>query len=137
MSVAPVVRRVIVCAKVEVDRAEPGYPYTLRRVLNTIRHSTGQEFPFTYPELWVFAQYVDGAGSHQILLDLVRVDVADETVIRQYRMPPVHMIAGRFFVLSRGYKISDVPFPEPGVYEFRVRCGVNIGVDEIRLERNP
>jgi hypothetical protein len=47
------------------------------------------------------------------------------------------MTAGRFVVLSRGQKLKSIPFPGPGIYEFRVRCGDSVATDEIRLEDEP
>ena len=137
MSVAPLVRRVIVCEKVEVGRAEPGYPYTLHNVVAILRPPAGHTFPFQEQELWVFAQFSDGEGSHPVFFELVRQELESETVILITQLPPVHLSAGRFYVQSRGYKLTGIPFPGPGIYEFRVRCGGNVAVDEVRMEDRP
>jgi hypothetical protein len=47
------------------------------------------------------------------------------------------MTAGRFAVLNRGYRLLGLPFPEPGWYEFRIRCGTVTSSDEVRLEESP
>lgn len=52
----------------------------------------------------------------------------------EFGLPPIHMTRGRFFVLNRGYRLPEVPFGEAGVYEFWIRCGNNVGADEVRLE---
>jgi hypothetical protein len=46
MSVAPLVRRVIVCRKVEVANAGSNQLYHLRGVVNTIRPAIGLSFPY-------------------------------------------------------------------------------------------
>lgn len=137
MSVAPVVRRVIVCRKVEVTNPGPNQEYAIRGIIDLLRPPAGRTFPYRERGLWVFAQFVDGAGTHPVVLDVVRVGIDSETLIKSYRLPPVHMTRGRFFVLNRAYRLPDVPFPEAGIYEFRVRCGPSQNTDELRLEDHP
>ena len=137
MSITPLVRRVIVCRKVEVTNAGPGQLYHIRGVVNTIRPKAGTSFPYREKELWVFVQYSDGAGTHRPTLELIRHSLETEEVVATWNLPPIHLTAGRFAVLSRGHKLRGIPFPEPGVYEFRVRCDGNAAGDEIRVEDNP
>ncbi len=131
MSVAPIIRRVISCQEVAADIVNPGRPYTIRGVLSTIQATT---FPHVASEFWVFVQYVDGSGSHPVTLEMFRMEVAAEKLIKRIDLPPIHLTQGRFSVLSRAYKLSGMPFPQPGIYEIRIKCGVNVGVDELRLE---
>jgi hypothetical protein len=63
MSVAPLVRRVIVCRKVEAAMAPLGLPYTVGGVETTIRPPVNGSFPYRERELWLFVQYADGEGS--------------------------------------------------------------------------
>jgi hypothetical protein len=125
---------VIVCRKVEAAMAPLGLPYTVRGVETTIGPPVGGTFPYREPELWLFVQYSDGEGTHPVRFELIRQRLDSEEVILALDLPPVHMTRGRFFVLNRGYRLADVPFPEPGIYEFRIRCGNNVGTDEVRLE---
>jgi hypothetical protein len=134
MSVAPLVRRVVVCRKVEAGTGPFGLPYTVRGVETTLRSPAGQSFPLVERELWLFVQYTDGAGTHAVRFELVRQYLESEEVVLAYDLPPIHLTRGRFFVLNRGYRLPLMPFAEPGVYEFRIICGGNIGVDELRLE---
>jgi hypothetical protein len=134
MSVAPLVRRVVVCRKVEAAATPLGLPYTVRGVETSLRVPAGQSFPLLERELWLFVQYTDGAGTHPVRFELVRQELESEEIVLAYDLPPIHMTRGRFFVLNRGYRLPLVPFPAPGVYELRVRCGGNVGVDELRLE---
>lgn len=134
MSVAPLVRRVIVCRKVEAATGPLGLPYTVRGIETTIRPPADGTFPYQELELWLFVQYADGDGSHPVKFQLVRQHLESEEVVLALDLPPVHMTRGRFFVLNRGYRLARVPFPEPGIYEFQIRCGNNVGTDEIRLE---
>ena len=72
-----------------------------------------------------------------VKFEFVRQHLESEEVVLAFDLPPVHMTRGRFFVLNRGYRLPRLPFAQPGVYEFRVRCGNNVGVDEIRVEDVP
>jgi hypothetical protein len=137
MSIAPLVRRVIVCRKVEVTNPGPSQEYVIRGVITSVRPRTGITFPYREKDLWVFIQYSDGAGTHNPTLELVRMKLESEEVIATWRLPPIHMTAGRFAVLSRAHRLKSVPFPEPGVYEFRVRCAGNLASDEVRVEDRP
>ncbi len=137
MSIAPVVRRVIVCRKVEVTDPGPNQAYTVRGVVNSIRPRAGVSFPFREKELWVFIQYADGAGTHRPTLELVRHRLESEEVVSTWSLSPIHLTSRRFAVLSRAHKLRGIPFPEPGIYEFRVRCDANVAGDEVRLENNP
>lgn len=134
MSVAPLVRRVIVCRKVEAENARPGEPYTVRKALTAIRPTAGRGYPVREKELWLFVQYSDGQGTHEIRFELVRQHLESEEVVIAFNLPPIHMTRGRFFVLNRAYRLPRLLFPEPGVYEFRIWCGENLGTDELRLE---
>ena len=136
MSVAPLVRRVIVCRKVEAASGPLGLPYTARGIETTIRPPLNGSFPYVEQELWLLVQYADGQGTHPVRFELVRQRLETEEVLAAFDLPPIHLTRGRFFVLNRGYRLTLVPFPEPGVYEFRVRCGGNTGSDEVRLEDN-
>lgn len=137
MSVAPLVRRVIVCRKVEVTDPGPNQVYHLHGLVEAIRPRAGNGFPFREKELWLFVQYSDGAGTHHPSLELVRQTLEADELIMTWQLPPIHMTAGRFTVLSRAHRMPHVPFPEPGIYEFRVRCGDNHATDEVRLEGRP
>jgi hypothetical protein len=131
MSVAPVIRRVIVCQRIVADIRVPERPYTISGLVNTIRAT---EFPHLAEEFWVFVQYSDGYGSHPVSLEVVLTGIEEEKVIKRIALPPIHLTQGRFDVLSRAYKLTAIPFPQPGVYEIRIKCGDNCGTDEIRLE---
>jgi len=137
MSVAPLVRRVVVCRKVEADSAQLGAPYTVRKVLTAIRPADGGPYPVREEELWLFVQYTDGQGSHPVKFELVRQHLDSEEVLLTVDLPPIHLTRGRFFVLNRGYRFVNLAFPAPGIYEFRIRCGVNAGTDDLRLEEVP
>jgi hypothetical protein len=136
MSVAPIVRRVIVCRKVEVTDPGPYQSYTVRGIETSIRPLQGHGFPHREKELWLFAQFSDGAGSHTAHFELIHQHLESEEVVVEFDLPPVHMTSGRFSVLNRGYKLKGLMFPEPGVFEFRIRCGSGLSSDEIRLEES-
>jgi hypothetical protein len=81
MSVAPLVRRVIVCRKVEASSDPLGLPYTVRGVETDLRPPSAQSFPLHERELWLFVQYVDGEGTHPVRFELVRQNLESEEVV--------------------------------------------------------
>jgi hypothetical protein len=132
---APLVRRVLLCRKVEVTNAGlPEEEYVIRGVLNTVRSLSGVPFPFLARGLWMFVQFSDGQGVHSIKLRVFRED--DGALVRDFTLPPVRMTIERLALLSRAYKLPEIPFRTPGVYEFRVVCGESVAADTIRVERS-
>jgi hypothetical protein len=120
-----------------VANAGPNQTYALQGIETIIRLQPNLSFPHREREIWLFAQYSDGDGIHNVQFELVRQQLESEEVVMTFGLPPVHMTAGRFAILNRGYRLLGVPFPEPGWYEFRIRCGTGIAIDEIRLEESP
>ena len=130
---APLVRRVLLCRKVEVTSVGlPDEEYVIRGVLNTVRPGSGVPFPFLARGLWMFVQFSDGQGVHPIKLRVFRED--DGALVGDFTLPPVRMNRERLAVLSRAYKLPEIPFRSPGVYEFRVVCGESAAADTLRVE---
>jgi hypothetical protein len=90
MSVAPLVRRVVVCRKVETDSAQPGTPYTVKKVLTAVRPTAGGSYPLREDEIWLFVQYTDGQGSHPVKFELVRQHLESEEILLTFDLPPIH-----------------------------------------------
>jgi hypothetical protein len=130
---APVVRRVLLCRKVEVTNAGlPDEEYVIRGILDTVRPLSDVPFPFLARGLWIFVQFSDGQGVHSVKLRVYRED--DGSLAGDFTLPPVRMTRERLAVLSRAYKLPVIPFRSPGVYEFRVVCGESVAADILRVE---
>jgi hypothetical protein len=113
----------LVCFKVEYDPGDPQHPYSIRRLVARLAPRAGSSYPLLAPELWVFAQFADGHGSHRLFLELVRIDgpdPADEVSIRTYGPYLLHF-RHPLTIQNRGWKLTKVPFRVAGLYEFRLR----------------
>jgi hypothetical protein len=113
----------------------PNQEYVLRGILDVVRSTPSVPFPFRARGIWMFVQYSDGDGVHSAKLRVFREH--DGFLVGEYSLPPVRMTGGRLVVLSRAYRLPEIPFFEPGVYEFRVVCGENVAADTIRVEEAP
>jgi hypothetical protein len=130
---APMIRRVLLCRKVEVTNAGlADEEYVTRGILDTVRPSSGIPFPFLARGVWMFVQFSDGEGVHPMKLRVFRED--DGALVGDFTLPPVRMTRKRLAVLSRAYKLPEIPFRSPGVYEFRVVCGESVVADTLRVE---
>src|SRR5258708_7328428 len=90
----PIVRHLLVCLDVDYDLNDPHHPYSLRRIVAKLSPPSGVSYPLVADTLWVFAQFIDGHGSHRLFIDLVRRDgpePSQETVIRTYGPYMVHL----------------------------------------------
>jgi hypothetical protein len=76
------------------------------------------------PEITLFAVLINGRGSHEFTIELVRLFAADEEAsIRE--TAPVTLDLGHdpTELLVQPFPIRRVRFPDPGVYQFKLRCG--------------
>jgi hypothetical protein len=130
-----VVRHFIACERIE--RSPDRRQCSLVNVIHAIQPLPGAPFPRIHPELCLFVQMTDGQGTHSFQLQLVFLD-EDETVI--HTTPPVERDLGPDPLVVHGWPLTlrNVPFPRPGVYEFRLMCdGQEVAREAIRLRENP
>ena len=73
-----------------------------------------------------------GDGTHEVTIEVVRVVNGLEEVVSSVPAAPVEIMPGEF--VSRREVLLNVPFPTPGQYQVRVRCGENVGRDTFELE---
>jgi hypothetical protein len=131
----PVVRHFIACERIE--RSPDRRQCSLVNVIHAIQPLPGAPYPRIHPELCLFVQMTDGQGRHSFQLQLVFLD-EDETVI--HTTPPIERDLGPDPLVIHGWPLTlrNVPFPRPGVYEFRLMCdGREIAREPIRLRENP
>src|SRR5262249_44424654 len=105
----------------------PRAPYSTHGVLTVLGPETGAGYPLAYPVVWLFAQFQGDAGEYEIWVDLFRTGDAtgEEFEVATYG-PWGLTLRPDAFVETRGWKLRNVPFSEPGLYEFRVRCGADV-----------
>lgn len=131
----PVVRHFIACERIE--RSPDGRQCSLVNVIHAIQPLPGVPYPRIHPELGLFVQMSDGRGTHSFQLELVYL--AEEEVVI-HATPPVERDLGPDPLMVHGWplRLRNVPFPHPGVYEFRLRCdGQEVAREPIRLRENP
>src|SRR5262249_34239382 len=126
----PVVRHLIACERIE--RSPDRRQYSLVNVIHAIRSLPGAPYSRIHPELCLFLMMTDGQGRHSFQVQLVFLD--DETVI--HTTPPIERDLGPDPLVVHGWPLTlrNVPFPRPGVYEFRLMSdGREIAREPIRL----
>jgi hypothetical protein len=114
-----------VCQNVTYDAGNPGAPYSLQGVVTVI----GWEPPGDglLDLLWVFAQGSGDPGEYEVWLELVSLDDEGEDAGEETSFGPLTWVMPEgVFAHSRAWILRNIPFPNPGVYEFRLRCGPDI-----------
>ena len=82
----------------------------------------GVSFPIDLEELWVFAQLTDGVGTFQLSIEMrQRLDDGTERPVGESSWTTLAFPGGgQLGVHDAIFRMTDVPFDEPGLYEFRV-----------------
>jgi hypothetical protein len=131
----PVVRHFIACERIE--RSPDGRHCSLVNVIHAIRPLPGAPYPRVHPALSLYVLLTDGQGRHSFQVQLVILE-EEETVI--HTTPPIERDLGPDPLAVHGWPLTlrNVPFPRPGVYEFRLLCdGSEIAREPIRLRETP
>lgn len=113
----------LACHAVRYDDIDADAGYTLERVIVHVRPNDGSGFPFRVDRLFVFAQLHGTAGDYTLRVRLLRIKVIDgEEVVETRRdfAPRTVAISGENYVECFALPLTDVWFPEPGVYEFQL-----------------
>jgi hypothetical protein len=125
----PIVRQLIVCDRLTVDR-DGTYHLTGPRVDFVV--GAGDEFPLVLPELWVFAQVAGSFGRQHFHVRIWEVTdpTAPPNLVYESGERAIDLGGGpgRYRLRSRGWsvKLTDVGFPRPGRYELRMAFGDNL-----------
>lgn len=123
----PVVRHFLVCQRVRYDLDSPEAPYSLLGLLTAIGPEPGTGYPLLHTELWLFAQFQGDAGEDDVWIELVAVDDEGEATAEETTFGPWRLrMPTEGVVESRAFRLLNVPFATPGVYEFRLRCGPDV-----------
>ena len=132
----PVVRNLLLCQHIEYDADNLAAPYSLRGLVTALEPEAGDQFPLLLPELWVFFQASGDPGDYQIWIHLVPVDEDGEDSGDETTYGPCILIVHEdVYIESRGWRILNLPFTAPGLYEVRLLCGVDVIAREQLLVR--
>lgn len=115
-------RHLLVCSEVRYDPFAPGAAHSLRGLIVYLQPLDDIGFPLVAESLVLFAQLFGDAGRYTLSVDLVFVDEGDDTerTVATFG-PTVVIVRPGQFVDSISMPLWNVPFPQPGVYEFRLR----------------
>ena len=114
-------RHLLVCREVLRDPFAPGAAYSLRGLVVFLQPNDDIGYPLAAESLVLFAQVFGDAGQYDFWVDLVFVeDDGSESHVTTYGPMAASVRPGQF-VEALTFPISNVPFPQPGIYEFRLR----------------
>lgn len=115
-------RHLVVCREVVYDPLDAEAPYSLRGLLTALRPDDDYGYPWCLELVCLFAQLFGEPGRYVVRIELVRIseDGSDVgTAATVYGPAPVWVRVGEF-VEWAWFMLTYVPFPEPGLYEFRL-----------------
>jgi hypothetical protein len=119
----PTVRHLLLCQHIGYDLDKR--TYSLDDLITALE--PGGQYPFVVDELWVFIQAFGDPGQYDLWFSLVRVDEEGDGVDEETMFGPwVLIIHADVYIESRGWKLLNIPFPAPGLYEVQVHCGPDI-----------
>lgn len=113
----------IACHAVRYDDEDTDAAYTLERVIVHVRPSDTNGFPLRVARMFVFAQLFGTSGNYTLRVRLLRIGVSDDEEVMQTRRdfgPWAVAISGENYVECFGLPLTNVWFPEPGVYELQL-----------------
>ena len=107
----PTLNAIIVCDYMITDR-DTGK----RSLLGIFTRIRGQTFPLAHPRLSVYTRLIDGQGTYAARLELVRLETME--TIGEGTVDIT--IPDRLQYHEVTFTLSEIIFPEPGQYEFRL-----------------
>lgn len=116
------VQHLIACPLIEVQRAGPGNPYTLRDVSYEYLPSTDLSGGLRFEVMYLFARFFGRPGVYTLELDFVWQDDPAgprSALALPTLLPPVRLADGQE-VLSRAFRLMYLPIPGPGRYTFEL-----------------
>lgn len=116
----PVVRHFIACEKVEssLDSRQ----YSLLNIIQTIQILPGAAFPQIHPELYLFAMMTDGTGEHEFVIELVYWDCGTQKSTWTSRRVKLDLGPDPLKVHGWPVRLQNLPFAQPGDYDFVLWC---------------
>lgn len=114
--VLPIVRLFFACDSAIIDLSDE--KWLLKNPWHTLAMPPGVKEKFVQMVIWLYAQVTDAVGEFNLRIQL---QTKDGFVLGASDVQPV-VFPGtdRLAVFERVFKMTDVPFPRPDVYEFRL-----------------
>jgi hypothetical protein len=119
------VHHFVACERVAVSRAGPDNPYTLHGVSSGMAPVAVAPGQYRFDELWLFARYYASPGRYRVEVDVEWLDGPSGPVgvlALPILLPPV-VVAAPEPVVSRAYRLANIPVPGVGRYAFRLSGG--------------
>jgi hypothetical protein len=125
--------RLLACGHIEADLTNPDAGYSLRNILVHIRPADGGGFPFRTPRVWLFAQLYGSPAEYVIRVRMTRIGEEDGEAVEigesvEFGPWEIALPGDGNYVECVGIPLVNVPFREPGVYEFQLWAD---GADEM------
>jgi hypothetical protein len=118
--VLPIVRLLFACDSVARDEIEEKWILTNPWALVTLPE--GASFPFDAEEIWLYAQLAEGVGQLQLAVEVRHLrDDGSERKVGRSEAVEIDFVGGQqLAVIDTVFHMTQVPFDEPGLYQFRV-----------------
>ncbi len=117
----PIVRHLIACEKVE------SFPekrqYSLQNIIHTICTLPEAAFPQIVPEIDFFVMMTDAQGVHEFAIELVYWESGAQRSTWTSRRVRLDLGQDPLTVHGWPLRLRNVPFPQPGDYDFVLWCG--------------
>lgn len=125
--VLPSVRLLLPCDTANFDLSDERW--VLKNPWGTVELPPGQTFPMRVTEMWVYTQFVDGLGTFDLAVELLRV-MGDESrrSIGTSATTPIKFSAGeQLSIRGSAFGLKRVPFRGAGLYELRAVSVTDVG----------
>ncbi len=116
-------RNLMLCRQVTYDTNDIAAPYSLHHVLTRIRRVMNTSALITQP-IYLYAEFFGAPGDYEIWIDLVEIGYdagSGEAEVTSFGPFDLTVLPDTF-VCSRFYCLKHVPFPNAGVFEFRLNA---------------
>ncbi len=118
----PVVRLFVICAKAELNASAE--VYTLVDPMVVVQMPPGRVTGHVQGELYLYLQLADGLGEFEVCVEMWSDHAGPE-----YEGKPIvrsqvvrQEFPHKLTVVEMAFKLDQVPFPKPALYEFVVRA---------------
>lgn len=124
-------RHLIVCRTIWFDPAKPEDDFSLGRLVVRLMAESADRFPLRVARLFLFAQLFGTPDEYRVFFRLARIDrddLGEEVEVPlgrdgeplEFRLPRPVVVSGLQLVEAFAVPLTDVTFPEPGLYEFQL-----------------
>ena len=114
-------RNLMLCRRVSYEANDIAAPYSLHHVLTRICRVAASSVLINQA-IYLYAEFFGQVGEYEIWIDLVEIGYdGDSSVTEVTSYGPFDLtIFPDTYVCSRFYCLKHVPFPNSGVFEFRL-----------------